>query len=135
MATKKIGQEVPIALNDGTEVVLRPLNIKKLKEFMAKFRKINTLDDEELTDTEREVAFMDIVVDMAAISLSTQLKEQTEYLYKTYDSEEERLEAREKWEEMVDQDTVAYINEICGGIKFGGNTADDADFPTGRVEG
>lgn len=122
-ASKRIGRSEKIELTDGTDVELRPLNIKKLKEFMKKFGEIQELDKD---DPEFESKFMDILVDMSAISLSGQLKEQTAYLYDDDIS-------RETWEELVDQDSVAFINEVCGGISLsGGNT--DEDFQRG-VEG
>lgn len=120
---KRIGRTETIELNDGTEVTLRPLNIKKLKEFMKKFGEIQELDS---NDEDFDTKFMDILVDMSAISLSTQLKDATAYLY---DDEA----SRDEWEEKVDQDTVAFINEVCGGITFGDGSA-DADFQK-EIEG
>lgn len=121
-AGKRIGRSESVELTDGTVVELRPLNIKKLKEFMKKFAEIQKL---EKGDEEFEDKFMDILVDMAAISVSKDLKDATAYLY---DDEADR----EVWEELVDQDTVSFINEVCGGISFGGN--DDGDFQKG-IEG
>lgn len=118
--SKKIGRTEVIQLHDGTEVTLRPLNIKKLKEFMAKFNSIQELDRD---DPEFESKFMDTLVDMSAVAVSSQLKDTTAYLY---DSDA----TRDEWEEMVDQDTISFINEVCGGIKFGGND-DDEDFMKG----
>ena len=121
-SSKRVGRSEEIELVDGTPVTLRPLNIKKLKEFMKKFGEIQEIakDADDFDDQ-----FMDILVDMSAISVSTELKDATAYLYKNKDDDDYE-EAREKWEEMVDQDTVAFINEVCGGIKFPG--ADDEDF-------
>lgn len=124
-ASKRVGRSEKIQLTDGTEVELRPLNIKKLKEFMKKFGEVNDLDRES---SEFETDFMDILVDMSAVSLSSQFKDATRYLYMSKDDEGYQ-EAREVWEELVDQDTVAYINEVCGGISFGG--AGETDFQRG----
>ena len=126
---KKLGRTEHIELADGTPVTLRPLNIKKLKEFMSKFKEVEALRAELLENKDMpdfEDRFMDIIVDMAAIALSNDLKDATAYLY---DSEA----SREAWEEKVDQDTVSFINEVCGGIKF--NEVNDAeDFPTTEDE-
>lgn len=122
-ASKRIGRSEKIELTDGTDVELRPLNIKKLKEFMKKFGEIQSLERE---DPDFDSNFMDILVDMSAVCLSGQLKEQTAYLY------DEDI-SRETWEELVDQDTVAFINEVCGGISLSGGSTDE-DFPRG-VEG
>lgn len=124
-ASKRVGRSETIQLTDGTEVELRPLNIKTLKKFMKKFRELENLTRES---EDFEAEFMDILVDMAAISLSNDLKEATAYL--ALDKDDDTYEeAREKWEILVDQDTVAYINEVCGGISLTGGT--DADFPKG----
>ena len=120
--SKRVGRRETIELTDGTPVDLRPLNIKKLKEFMRKFGEIEEIDR---TADDFDDQFMDILVDMAAISVSGDLKDATEYLYKNKEDDDYEA-AREKWEVMVDQDTVAFINEVCGGIKFPGG---DEDFP------
>lgn len=126
---KKLGRTEHIELVDGTNVTLRPLNIKKLKEFMAKYKEIEQLrlelqDNREMEDFESR--FMDIIVDMAAIALSNDLKDATAYLY---DEDADRG----AWEEKVDQDTVSFINEVCGGIKFQ-EVNDAEDFPTTEDE-
>lgn len=120
--SKKIGRTEVIELQDGTEVTLRPLNIKKLKEFMKKFGEIQKI---EKNAEDFDSQFMDILVDMAAIAVSSQLKDTTAYLT-------DKDASREDWEEMVDQDTVAFINEVCGGISLGSSTDDDdEDFMKG----
>ena len=124
-ASKRVGRSETIELADGTEVELRPLNIKKLKEFMRKFGELDTLDP---AAEDSETASMDILVDMAAISVSKDLKDATRYLYMSKD-DEGYGDARDEWEELVDQDTVAFINEICGGIKFKTPGDVDGDFP------
>lgn len=123
--TKKIGRTENIQLQDGTEVTLRPLNIKKLKEFMKKFGEIQKIDRDADNFDEQ---FMDILVDMSAIALSAQIKDATAYLTN-------KEASREDWEELVDQDTVSFINEVCGGISFGGGSNDDdEDFLKGIEE-
>lgn len=122
-AAKRVGRTETIELSDGREVVLRPLNIKTLKKFMKKFRELQSDFDEKLTPEEVEEQIIDILVDCAAISLSSQLKEETAYLVNPEES-------REDFESLVDQDTVEFINEICGGIvmRVNGSAGDDEDL-------
>jgi predicted lipase len=122
-AAKRVGRTETIELSDGREVVLRPLNIKTLKKFMKKFRELQSDFDEKLTPEEVEEQIIDILVDCAAISLSSQLKEETAYLVNPEES-------REDFESLVDQDTVEFINEICGGIvmRVNGAAGDDEDL-------
>lgn len=122
-AAKRVGRTETIELSDGREVVLRPLNIKTLKKFMKKFRELQSDFDEKLTPEEVEEQIIDILVDCAAISLSSQLKEETAYLVNPEES-------RENFESLVDQDTVEFINEICGGIvmRVNGSAGDDEDL-------
>ena len=122
-ATKRVGRTETIELSDGREVVLRPLNIKTLKKFMRKFRELQQDFDKELTPEQVEEKIIDILVDCSAISLSDQLREETAYLVNPEGS-------REAFESLVDQDTVEYINEVCGGIvmRVNGNAGDDEDL-------
>lgn len=124
MATsKKIGRTETIELNDGTEVVLRPSNIKILKKFMKKFGEIKNLDRES---EDFDAQFTDIMVDMSAIALSGELPEATAYIDLNPEKDEEAYEAaRELWEVKVDQEVVSFINEVCGGIVFGGGSGED----------
>lgn len=122
-ATKRVGRTETIELSDGREVVLRPLNIKTLKKFMRKFRELQQDFDKDLTPEQVEEKIIDILVDCSAISLSDQLREETAYLVNPEES-------REAFESLVDQDTVEYINEVCGGIvmRVNGNAGDDEDL-------
>lgn len=106
---KSISEEVKIKLLDGkTEVVLRPLSIKRLREFMAEWGKIGKI---EIEADSVEGAFMNIFVNCAAIALKSQLPEQTKFI----DDEDE---SRDDFEDLIDMNMVNKINEICGGIKF-----------------
>lgn len=84
-----------IVLQDGTEVSLKPLNIKNLRKFMAKFKELEKLK------TDDEV--VDFLIEAAQLCLSS--------LYPDYSDSE-------KFEDAVDMPTVHKIIEICGGVKL-----------------
>ena len=127
---KKVGRTEVVELTDGREVTLRPLNIKTLKVFMRKFKELQSGFDEELEPDEVEYAIMDILVDCAAIALSPQLPKETGYL-------NDKTKDREAFEELVDQDTVEYINEVCGGLnlRVNGELSVDGENLTSNEEG
>jgi hypothetical protein len=84
-----------IVLQDGTEVTLKPLNIKNLRKFMKKFKEIDNLkEDDEVVD---------FLIEVGQLCLAS--------LYKEY-------EDTEKYEDAVDMPTVHKIIEICGGVKL-----------------
>lgn len=84
-----------IVLQDGTEVTLKPLNIKNLRKFMKKFKEIDKLkEDDEVVD---------FLIEVGQLCLAS--------LYKEY-------EDTEKYEDAVDMPTVHKIIEICGGVKL-----------------
>lgn len=84
-----------IVLQDGTEVTLKPLNIKNLRRFMKKFKEIDKLKEDD--------AVVDFLIEVGQLCLSS--------LYKEY-------EDTEKFEDAVDMPTVHKIIEICGGVKL-----------------
>jgi hypothetical protein len=86
-----------IVLQDGTEVTLKPLNIKNLRRFMKKFKEIDGFkgDDDD--------AVVDFLIEVGQLCLAS--------LYKEY-------EDTEKYEDAVDMPTVHKIIEICGGVKL-----------------
>jgi hypothetical protein len=84
-----------IVLQDGTEVTLKPLNIKNLRKFMKKFKEIEKLKDDDQV--------VDFLIEVGQLCLSS--------LYKEY-------EDTEKFEDAVDMPTVHKIIEICGGVKL-----------------
>ena len=107
MATE-VGKRKEIKLVDGTEVILKPLPIKTLRKFM---KKLDELDEVVKKDELDQMAILTVLVDCAAIALQKQLPDVTEYL-------DDPEKDRDEFEEMVDQDIVAEVNEICGGVKF-----------------
>ena len=130
IASKKVGRTEVIELTDGREVTLRPLNIKTLKIFMKKFKELNSDFDKDLTPEEVEYAIMDILVDCAAIALSSQLPDETKYLT-------DKSKDRDAFEELVDQDSVEFINEVCGGLnlRVNGELSVDGENLTTNQEG
>jgi len=85
-----------IKLQDGTEIELKPLTIKKLREFMKVIAKTENATTEEET--------MAILVEACGIPLFPQLKELENDL--------------DKLEDKLDMPTISHILEICGGIKL-----------------
>lgn len=86
-----------IELRDGSVVTLRPLPIKRLKEFMVI---ISAMENPELT----EVEGTDIFVAAAMLCLD---KEQTPL-----------ATDRDKFEEIVDTPSMMKILDICGGLRL-----------------
>ena len=86
-----------IELQDGTEVTLKPLNIKGLRKFndvFKRFKEDNVVDDED--------ASISILMDLAIICLTKD--------YPDLASDKEKLE------DVLDIDTVYKILEVCGGL-------------------
>lgn len=95
MATK-VYEEETIELQDGTEVVIRPLNIKKLREFMSVIKKLEAIETEEES--------IDILLEACTIAISQKNKavsENTDLL-----------------EESLDVPTMHRILEVAGGVKM-----------------
>lgn len=88
-----------IELQNGAPVVLKPLNIKKLRLFNEKMKDFNRAPDQEpLSEDEA----LDVLIDLCAICLSGQVD--------TGD--------RDALEEALDIDTIYKVIEVCGGIKL-----------------
>jgi hypothetical protein len=96
MATKVFETEV-LELQDGSEVTVRPLNLKRLRKFMEVVDKIG--------DVENELEAFDPMVDAVAIAVQK--------------DRPDLAEDREKLEDVIDLPTVYKILEIAGGIQFG----------------
>lgn len=93
-----------VELQDGTVVVLKPLNIKGLRKFMK------VMEDFGKVETEEEG--MDILVAAASICL---MKQAPQY----YDATKgENGGASEEWEDVADMPTVYKILDVCGGVKL-----------------
>ena len=88
---------VEIELQDGRKATLKPLPIKRLKEFMKVVTKLDTVQDEEEA--------IDIFLEASAIALRSSLPD--------------LAGNKEALEEALDVPTIWKIMEICGGIKLG----------------
>lgn len=108
-----VSQSVDILLlDDETTVTLRPLSIKRLREFMKEFNKIQKI---EFKEDSVEDEFMTILVNCSAIALKSQLPEQTAFVDK-------KSVSRDAFEDLVDMNIVSKINKVCGGIDFDANS-------------
>jgi hypothetical protein len=97
MATT-IYETVELELQDGTTIVIRPLKIALLREFMKEFQKIS---DEKIA--EDNLKSMDLLLSCATIAM------------KQYKPE---LAEKEKLEEVIDLPTIYKVIEIAAGIKL-----------------
>ena len=84
---------VEIELQDGRKAILKPLPIKRLKEFMKVVTKLDTVKDEEEA--------IDIFLEASAIALRKSLPDLADN------------------KEALDVPTIWKIMEVCGGIKLG----------------
>lgn len=97
-----------IALQDGTEITLRPLPIARLRKFMARWDQfIKKVREDELTDAEAQDEQFECYVDLAIICLAPQLK-----------GEKSDESFREYVELSVDEPTLFTIFDKCGGLKL-----------------
>lgn len=97
MATRVFNEET-FELLDGTEVIIRPLNIKRLRKFMAVVNEMQNAN----TDDEDEI--LNYLVRGSAIAIgqkSPQLENDLENL-----------------EEILDMETIHRIFELAGGVKL-----------------
>lgn len=98
MATK-VNKEDTVTLQDGTEVQVRPLNIKNLRKFMEvvqKFEKVTT-----------EVDGLDLMVEACQVALTKtapKISEDREYL-----------------EENLDMPAIYKIMNVAGGVDMSGD--------------
>lgn len=96
MATK-VYETVDVELMDGTKISMRPLKISLLREFMKTFDTVADVAD----SNEKS---MDVLVDCAQIAMKQYLPE--------------LAEDKEKFEDVVDLNTVYRIIEVASGIKL-----------------
>lgn len=107
-------KKVPLTLGDEneTEVILRPLNIGRLRKFMAAWEEFQSVDAEK-----DATAGFDVFVNCAGIALEQQLQDQFEnpvkekapWLSKDY---------RDYLEDTLDMDTIYKVLEVCGDLKL-----------------
>ena len=109
---KEAYDTVELTLQDGTEVVLKPLNIGRLKRFMKSWSRFKELDLEN-----DELGAFDLYIDCAGIALETNLATKFETTKGTGD---EYLDEKYKeyLEDTLDMDTIFKILEVCGGLKL-----------------
>ena len=88
---------VEIELSDGTTITLKPLSIKKLREFMEVISKV---DEENAT----EESTMDTFIQAAMLCLET--------------ARPDIGKNKDKFEEVVEVPTMMKILEVCGGLKL-----------------
>lgn len=108
MATAVYNEET-IKLQDGKEVLLRPLAIGKLRRFMKVwegFKKVEEGDEETP---------LSIFVTCAGISIEDSFKEQFD---KTFTDGDLTEEYRVYLEDALDMDTIYKILDVCGGLKL-----------------
>lgn len=99
MATSVYSTE-EIELQDGTTVVLKPLNIKTLRSFMTTMERFG---EEDATEEEG----LEVLLDAAALCLKGQRPE-------FWDGKKHT----EDFEEVVDMPTIYKILDVCGGVKL-----------------
>ncbi len=95
MATR-VFETLVLELQDGSEVTIRPLSIKKLRKFMEVIKK--------LEDAEDEISSVNILVDACAIAVSV--------------SNLKLSEDKEALEDALDVPTMYKILEVAGGVKL-----------------
>lgn len=112
-----------IDLLDGTTVTLRKASITVLKKIMKTLKKLQAeRTDEQVAEVDDDEYFMDVLIEMSAIALSKQYENAHWVLIpedtKNAEKKAERATLKEAYEDALDMDIVARINEVCGGVKF-----------------
>lgn len=108
MATEVVRSE-EVELQDGTKLVIRPLNIKRLRRFMTEFAKLGETPkdkdgkDLELSGTEEEMRQFDVMIGAVRICIES--------------ANAELASDVDKLEEVLDVPTMWKILEVAGGIK------------------
>lgn len=92
--------EETFVLQDGTEVSVRPLSIKKLREFMKIISHLGEGDTAE----ERETNTVDTIVKAALLAIDA--------------SNSEVKKTKVQYEEILDIPTLYKIIELAGGVKL-----------------
>lgn len=94
MATK-IYESIEIELQDGTVLTVKPLNLKNLRQVMAKWREVETKTTED--------EFLDLLIECTSIAMNQFAPE---------------LSDREKLEEALDIQSMYKILEVAADIKL-----------------
>jgi hypothetical protein len=95
-----------IVLQDGTEVTLKPLNIKGVKVFQRQLREYNDYLEGIRTQQGEpdEEKTIDMFTEMTKTCLRTQLPD--------------LVADEDAFEEALDIETIFKVLEVCAGIKF-----------------
>jgi hypothetical protein len=106
-----------VVLGDDTTVTLKPLMIKPLREFMKR------IDD--FGEAKTEEAGLDILLDSGAICLKSQRPEfwDDEKTTEVVGEDGEKKVVKtpgysDKFEEVMDMETLYKVLEVCGGVKL-----------------
>lgn len=108
MATAVYNEET-IKLQDGKEVLLRPLAIGKLRRFMEVWKGFKEVEEGD------EETPLSIFVTCAGISIEDSFKEEYD---KTFVDGDLTEEYRTYLEDVLDMDTIYKILDVCGGLKL-----------------
>lgn len=117
MATE-VFKKKEIALQDDTEVLLRPLPIARLRRFMKAWEAMGSLDPEQDEDG------FTVLVNCAGISLEDTFKKSGKFdRLKATPEEAEKgeflsPEYKEYLEEVLDIETIYEILDVCGDLKL-----------------
>lgn len=116
MATA-VTDAVEILLQDGTEVLVRPLPIVQLRRFMQAWREMQNLKGED--DAAKEEDSFRVFVNTAGIALENQFKA-LEKFTETRGKLKDPLskEYRDYLESVLDMDTIFKVLEVSGGLKL-----------------
>jgi hypothetical protein len=116
MATA-VTDAVEILLQDGTEVVVRPLPIVQLRRFMQAWREMQDLKGKD--EAEKEEDSFRVFVNCAGIALENQFKA-LEKFTETKGKLKDPLskEYRDYLESVLDMDTIFKVLEVGGGLKL-----------------
>lgn len=111
MATKVYNEE-GLTLQDGTDVIVRPLPIGRLRRFMDAWEKI------EGVESDRDG--FPVLVNCAGIAIEHEFKGKFDSLKALESQEGEYLseEYKNYLEDVLDLDTIYKILEIAGGLKL-----------------
>jgi hypothetical protein len=116
MATT-VYEEKEIQLQDGTDVLLKPLPIVQLRRFMNAWREMQALKGE--TDAEKEDAALNVYINCTGIALEAFFLAEGKF-DKTRGMNKDPLskEYREYLESVLDMDTIYIIMDTCGGMNL-----------------
>lgn len=111
---KEVYTQREITLQDGTDVVLKPLPIARLRRFMKSWGDfINVKSEEE---------GFNIFINCAGIALENNYRDKFDTLKASKEEQEEgeylSPEYKAYLEDTLDLDTIYIILEVCGGLKL-----------------